>query len=68
MRQTRVGLRHPPGRRSEAFPYADCSLKAIDAAATASLKGNGKNHLKPSYGDKYKFVGRHNNGRPEDAK
>jgi len=43
-------------------------LKAIDAAATASLKGNGKNHLKPSYGDKYKFVGRHNNGRPEDAK
>ena len=58
MRQTRVGLKHPPGRRSEAFPFADCTLAQIDKAATNSLKGNGKNRMKPSYGDKQKFVGR----------
>jgi len=47
--QKRSGFRRR-GNRTEGLPMEGASLKEIDAAATKSLRGEGKNKLTPTYG------------------
>ncbi len=49
MIQKRCGVKKR-GNTSEGLPFAGATLKEIGAAATRSLKGEGKNQMTPTYG------------------